>query len=70
MTNKSVQINRDPFARASLMRRKVEKPGECTYCCQPARFEYAWEGDGVRYGGGLGWSRPFCSVSCYRNYYL
>ncbi len=61
------QVNRDPFARASLMRRTVEKGLTCEWCGQPAKFEYAWERDCKNTVEG--WSKPFCSVGCYRTYY-
>lgn len=61
-----IQIARDPFARASLMRRTIEDNTECRWCGAPARFEYGWEGDQSR--DRAAWSPPFCSVECFRAY--
>ena len=62
-----VQIARDPFARASLMRIRVEGVDVCAWCGQPARFVYWWESDGSR--PFVPEHRPaFCGVDCYRAY--
>jgi hypothetical protein len=66
-TMNHVQINRDPFARASLMRKRGQMDS-CRWCGRPGKFYYVWERDSVgrydsRYAG------PFCSVECYRIYF-
>ncbi len=61
------QINRDPFARMTLMRQKLTTQCECAWCGQPARFNYYWESDCSR--GPQGQLKPFCSVGCFRTYY-
>ncbi len=64
---KQVQINRDPFARVSLMREKAS--GECAWCGQPARFAYHWEDDSRTFPDiGRARERVFCSVGCYRSF--
>lgn len=67
--NEPVQINRDPFARASLMRRSTFAGHlcSCKWCGGPGRFEYAWEADRIR-PVPLHWEGPFCGVGCYRTY--
>lgn len=64
-----VQINRDPFARASLMRETLDKEDRCYGCkwcgLEHARFLYGWENDA---GGAASLEGPFCSVGCYRAY--
>lgn len=62
-----MQIARDPFARSTLVRRTVKTPAECAWCGNRARFQYANEDDRVR-PVTLAWSRPFCSVGCYRTH--
>ncbi len=66
-TQEAVQINRDPFARASLMRSKNHGRDSCRWCDRPGRFNYGWEEDGLytrpHYEG------PFCSVRCYRVFF-
>jgi hypothetical protein len=63
------QIERDPFARASLMREKCEQGKECAWCGQPARFVYYWEQDSVARSTRFAQAKPFCSVSCFRDYH-
>ena len=63
-TREAVQINRDSFARESLMR-AIDEQGECRWCGQPARYYYFWESDNYRRGRMDG---PFCSVGCYRTH--
>ena len=65
MKNKRVQINRDPFSRASLMREKTGKHEPCKWCGQMGDSFYGWEDDSGRPARADG---PFCSVSCYRAY--
>jgi len=62
-----VQIERDPFARASLVRALLHPPGPCKWCGQPGRFAYGWQGDQNR--DRLHLDGPFCSVGCYRSYH-
>jgi hypothetical protein len=68
-----IQIQRDPFARTTLIRRVLdrhERPATCCTCgSERARFVYQWESDGTRFVRGRGWSRPVCSVDCFRSYY-
>lgn len=64
----TVQIKRDPFARATLFRSR-HTGGSCGWCGQPSRFEYYWQDDATgdrnfRRGNYPG----FCSVGCYRAY--
>ena len=62
----ATQIRRDPFARATLMRERVET-SECTWCGQPGRFVYYWEPDSLRVlirDDG----RVFCSIDCWETY--
>lgn len=69
--NGQTQINRDPFARASLMRRK--DPGPCRWCGQRGRFAYGWDEDQWHLGGvnekRPHFEGPFCSVGCYRTFF-
>jgi hypothetical protein len=62
-----VQIQRDPFARASLMR--IREKGGCKWCGRPGRFAYRWEGDSRFYDSRDRWQGPFCSIGCYRVYF-
>lgn len=67
-----VSIQRDSFARASLMRRRV-KPGACSWCGREGRrWRYWWERDddwrlsmrALLEGKDHAW----CSVGCWRSY--
>ena len=68
-------IFRDPFARGELVRRSV-RPRQCVECGQPARYQYDWADDGrdrsfqrrpfARFDNG----KVFCSIGCYRSYYV
>ena len=66
----AVQINRDPFARASLMRDTLGKEDRdsCKWCGREhSKFMYGWEGD--QYGNNRTYlNGPFCSISCYRTF--
>lgn len=74
----AVQLKRDPFARATLMREKAEdwqSQNGCKCCGKlGSMYYYYWEND---YGRRAPDSRmkfrqetkPFCSVGCYREYY-
>ena len=62
-----VQINRDPFARATLVRRTVRVTRTCLWCGQHGRFEYGWNGD-AQPASRTYFQGPFCSVGCYRTY--
>lgn len=68
---KVVQILRDPFARATLLRRTLnvqERPASCCNCgSDHARFRYTWESDSIRRADTC-WSRPMCSIECFRAY--
>ena len=65
------QISRDPLARTSLLRETLPVGARplrgCAWCGQPARFRYAHVGD-AQHSSAAGWSRPMCSVACYRAY--
>jgi len=65
----TTQIERDPFARATLIRETIPKQfrGSCKWCGQPAKFRYSWEPDGVHVRVRF-MNEEFCSVSCYRAY--
>lgn len=69
---KVVQILRDPFARATLLRALIPSDQRSTTCCNCGcdnpRFRYAWEPDSIGLVS-LHWSRAVCSVGCYRSYY-
>lgn len=68
-----VQINRDPFARASLMRRSV-KCTECAWCGttpQYRMFQYWWERDSVTSSDRFAPASrtfSFCSIGCWRSF--
>lgn len=65
-----MQIDRDPFARATLVRRTMRRPRaaadqlQCAWCSRMAKFQYRWEADAAP--GRADWSKPFCCVQCYR----
>lgn len=67
MAENIVQINRDPFARMTLVRRKVRTTRTCVWCGQHGKFEYAWSGDSQADSHAY-FKGPFCSVGCYRIY--
>jgi hypothetical protein len=68
-----IQLQRDPFARATLMRTAVPTTESCTWCGSTRRggslFAYRWRPDDrtsfdyYTYGDPL-----FCSVDCWRTY--
>jgi hypothetical protein len=66
----NTSLSRDPFARATLVRRTLPRARtvadqkQCDYCARPARFQYRWEGDAAP-GRGV-WSKPMCCVQCFR----
>jgi hypothetical protein len=65
-----VQLRRDPFARATLMREKCGRHDTCTWCGNPARWIYYWESDSLRTVPRFKEdARPFCSISCWETYY-
>lgn len=65
-----VQLRRDPFARATLMRIQCEPSDTCMWCGTKARWQYYWEQDGLRtYPRDLLDTRPFCSIGCWETYY-
>jgi len=61
-----VQIQRDAFARQSLLRTTELGAGRCRNCGNDARFYYGWMQDAVN--ASVAWDGPFCSVVCYRSY--
>jgi len=69
-----VQIARDSFARASLMRERWPRGGSCGWCGQAGRFVYWWEDDFGRRADDFGRratfaEKIFCSVGCYRAFH-
>jgi hypothetical protein len=69
---KKIEIQRDPFSRATLVRAVV--PSACrSSCCHcgrdGARFCYSWESDGIRSPFPRTFSRAFCGIGCFRTYY-
>lgn len=67
----TVQIKRDPFARASLERTRTGfGRHECRWCGRQMKvaYRYAWVSDAGYPGRGVSWSPTFCSVGCYRAY--
>ena len=74
-----VTISHDPFARSDMQRRiftntySFMPKRECAACNAPARFEYRIHADGRRTSPLdvlSNWSKPVCSVGCYRTLYL
>ena len=66
-----VQIRRDPFARASLMRRVAEYHNECDWCGNTEKrtyFQYAWEDDGLLNRYPYWTDKAFCNVQCWEAY--
>jgi hypothetical protein len=63
-----VTINRDPFARCDLIRTKVSKDCECSWCGQKAKFYYGVHRDGI-YAQPEFKDKPFCGIGCYRDFY-
>jgi ribosomal protein L37E len=74
----SVQIDRNPLARATLMRtvsvgrrRSLHERGvTCRWCGQGADrtlYAYAWEADSIM-RSRVDYLGPFCSVGCYRSF--
>lgn len=70
MTTSRVQLRRDPFARATLYREKLDPWDQCMWCGNPARWIYYWEQDRLRtYPKNKADAKPFCSISCWETYY-
>lgn len=67
----SIQLRRDPFARATLIRDLVPKRDrEACWNCggRPGRFRYRWEGDSVmRPRTQIG--EGYCSIGCWEDYW-
>ena len=64
-----VALQRDPFARATLLRDIVLHAGykPCKWCGNPrGRFMYKWETDSIYTRSE--WDGLYCSVGCYRTY--
>jgi hypothetical protein len=64
------QLSRDPFARTTLMREKVE-PCKCYSCGLTAKkhsFKYWRESDSGK-APRIRDLLPFCGVGCFRDYY-
>lgn len=73
----AVEIARDPFARETLVRKTfTSSTATCAWCGNvrtvrgkpAALFCYAIERDGLAGSWRPSYSKPFCSVSCYRAY--
>jgi hypothetical protein len=68
----TTQLQRDPFARATLVRYSVPVHGTCSGCGNgTARYVYRWEADGQRlprYTVHCTDAKAFCSVGCWRDY--
>jgi hypothetical protein len=73
----AVEISRDPFARETLVRKTYRSASAtCEWCGNrrtvrgkpAALFCYAIERDGCASAWRPTYSRPFCSISCYRAY--
>ncbi len=65
----SVAINRDPFARTTLMREGAPV-GECCWCGRfGRRWQYYQETDRVTWMGRPMQFQRFCSVGCWRDYH-
>lgn len=63
----ATQLTRDSFGRQTLMRIKCPPDRTCDWCGQPARWQYGWVTDSV-HPQPIAYSRPMCSVQCYRNF--
>ena len=67
----SVELRRDPFARATLERRTVPKPDRrpCIYCGnRPGRYVYAWVPDSIGHRFPARLTLGFCSIGCWEAY--
>jgi hypothetical protein len=68
---KTTQLERDPFARATMMRQTVpiQDRKSCAWCGQQAKYRYRWESDGIM-NRAPQWDslRQFCSVGCCRSF--
>lgn len=63
-----VAINRDPFARETIIRETVSPPRECAWCgSERGRFRYGSEPDGTLQRRYLS-EEVFCSVGCWRSW--
>jgi hypothetical protein len=63
--DKVVQLSRNPYARYTIVRNKVEAR-KCDFCGQPAKFQYGVDLD----AGGTNWQRGvFCGKSCCESYH-
>ena len=67
-----VQIQRDPFARATLERTTIESADGCRWCgmCRSngRLFRYRWQPDGI--GQRSDWDEgAYCQVRCYRAFH-
>ena len=61
-------ITRDPFGRRELLRQASGINTTCAWCGNaPGRFTYAWVSD-AKPTSSAWWSRPMCSVGCWRAY--
>lgn len=65
----TVQLQRDPFARATFVRELVptSERHDCNWCGQPARFRYGWEEDSFSRRDYL-FPDQYCGVGCFRIY--
>jgi hypothetical protein len=65
----ATQLQRDPFARATLERTTVRKVDRvpCRWCGSAAgKYRYCWASDSGSYRPMVDRLPGFCSVSCWR----
>ena len=63
-------LQRDPFARATLMRETDSATRDtCAFCGQsPAKYRYGWDSDGNPRAWRASGRHQFCSVGCWRSF--
>lgn len=65
---KPIAINRDPFARSTLMRVCHPDHFPCRWCGQEGKYDYYWEDDSLHPPTYRDEHRRYCSIGCYRAY--
>lgn len=67
MADKLVQVYRNRNSRITQLRRLVpaNEREYCTWCGQPARFQYGWVSDDTTSQVDLSTLRQFCGIKCY-----
>lgn len=63
-----VTISHDPFARISIMRKRVNRPEPCTFCGSLARFRYAIQRDDSHAYPQFS-QKAYCGIGCWRIHY-